>query len=88
MPDLNSLFNNEIKFETYIVKNWDKLWNIVKTHYKLDDNKQIADKVNKVVAFNVYKWNKLLLDIDNYPVWWDWINWDNIKIWDKIILPN
>jgi hypothetical protein len=21
MPDLNSLFNNEIKFETYIVKN-------------------------------------------------------------------
>lgn len=69
----------------YTVKSWDTLWEIVKTHYRLKSNRDIANCVNKLVKYNIDNKNAWKLAEDNTP---DGIFWDKIYVWQKIILAN
>ena len=40
---------------TYIVQRGDNLWNIIKEYYNLESNSEIANKVNKIAAYNNIK---------------------------------
>jgi hypothetical protein len=69
--------------QEYIVKNWDTLWQIVKMHYWLTSNRDIANCVNKLVKYNIENNNAWKLAEDNTP---DGIFWDKIYVWQKILL--
>lgn len=68
--DKKEKVNSEIEYK---VVRWDSLWNIVKKHYNLTDNTDIANCINKLVKYNVEKWNpnKLLQDVTKDKILWD-----------------
>lgn len=70
--------------QEYTIQPWDTLWQIVKTHYNLTSNRDIANCVNKLVKYNIENNtdNRNIAE-DNTP---DWIFWDKIYAWQKILL--
>ncbi len=72
----------------YTVKKWDTLFKIVRDHYWLTDNTQIAKMVNYVVdSQNDGKMARRLGKDKDPKEFRDWIKWDVLRIWDKIKLP-
>ena len=76
--------DNKPENKEYIVQKWDTLWDLVKTHYSLTSNRDIANCVNKLVKYNIENNtdNRNIAE-DNTP---DWIFWDKIYVWQKILL--
>ena len=54
MNDNDSNTTSE-EITTYIVQRGDNLWNIIKEYYNLESNSEIANKVNKIAAYNNIK---------------------------------
>lgn len=77
---------NKNQDEEYTIKKWDKLWNIVKEHYWLEDPRDIANAVNRVAKYNAEKWKTKTFSEDFNPP--DGIIWDKIIIWKNIYLPD
>ena len=71
--------------DEYEVKSWDTLWEIVKDHYDLDNNEEIENHVNAVVAYN----NRHEQDLSDkfYDERWWAVKWNYIYPWDIIKLP-
>ena len=67
----------------YKVKSGDNMWNIVKTHYWLTSNRDIANCVNKLVKYNIEHDHAWKLADDNTP---DGIFWDKLYVGQKILL--
>ena len=72
--------------DKYEVKSWDTLWEIVKDHYDLDNNEEIENHVNAVVAYN----NGHEQDLSDkfYDERWWAVKWNYIYPWDIIKLPS
>lgn len=72
-----NLEKNETQENIYEVKSGDNLWEIIKNHYNLKSNSEIASKIKEIIDLqtdNKLK-NKLIKS-----------KWNLIHVWDKIIL--
>ncbi len=79
----------EIANNVYEVKGWDTLWSIIKDNFWIEDNTEIANKIVKIVKINEDGTiKKDSLSIINWKIIEkpDWIPWDLIFPWDKIII--
>lgn len=81
---LQSLKEEIVEDEPYIIQKKDTLWKIVKEKYWLTKNRDIANAVNALVEYNK---NVKSLKNDDNPDGWDGIKWDKIIIWKIIKLP-
>lgn len=68
----------EQKSNEVIIKKWDNLWNIVKEHYWLSKNTDIANKIKEVIqAQEDWRTKQRLVRT----------KWNLLWVWDKIKLP-
>lgn len=80
--------NDAEKCEIHEVKKWETLWKIVKEYYSLTKNSEITKMVNMVVDSQESSTMAKRLWKDTKPEnLKDGIKWDNLWVWDKIVLP-
>ena len=85
----------EPRDSSYTVKSGDSLWKIVKQQYGIDDSsnkwkREIARAINQVVNHQEEGEMKTRLLKDTKKAGWEWqdgIMWDNLWVWDNILLP-
>lgn len=100
-PNINFEQTSEqpTQFDEHIVELWDTLWKIISQKFpKEKSNTNIAKLIESIVDFNIKNTqNKNFIERlqkDIYIVkdnkvynWQDWIRWDLLYVWDKILFP-
>lgn len=80
-PDIDTI---HVPVSNHTVKSWENLWNIVRNHYRLSNNSEIARMVNLVSESqsNQRLRNRLVSSVNN------WVMWNRLWVWDVIELPS
>lgn len=69
----------------YTIQKWDTLWNIAKTFFPHENNRELANIVNRIAKYNEKIQNRKGANEEIPPP--DWIKWDKIYVGKVLHIP-